>query len=315
MTTVVVATAYGGPEVLALHEVELGEPGPGDVLVDLHAIGANPYDAKAYSGQFGTDPARLPMRIGSEAAGIVRAVGSGAEGPGGPIQVGDEVIVYPVVGAYAGAVIAPATSILPKPSTMDFEEASGLILAGVTAVHALMVTAVAAGDTVLIHGASGGVGLMAVQLAHNSGARVIATASASRHEYLRGLGAEPVLYGEGLAERVRALAPEGVDAALDLIGTDEALDVSVELVANRERIATINGFAHGFELGVKVLGFAPGADAGQVVRGNARMEIVRQAEAKNLAVLIAASYPLAEVAEAHRALKTAHTHGKIVLIP
>jgi NADPH:quinone reductase-like Zn-dependent oxidoreductase len=179
---------------------------------------------------------------------------------------------------------------------------------------ALTVASVGAGDTVVIHGGAGGVGLMAVQLAVASGARVIATASESGHDYLRGLGAEPVVYGDGLLERIRAVAPDGVDAAVDTVGTDEAIDTSVALVADRNRIVTIAAFQRGFELGLKVIGGAPGAGPGTEIR-SARLELVRQAEAGKLRVRVAATYPLAEVAAAHRALATGHTHGKIVLVP
>ena len=156
---------------------------------------------------------------------------------------------------------------------------------------------------------------MAVQLAVDAGAWVIATAGESRHGYLRSLGAEPVAYGDGLIERIRALAPDGVDAAIDAVGTDEAIDTSVALVADRNRITTIAGFKRGFELGIRVLGGVPGGDPGTEVRAAARLELVRQAEAGRLKVQVAGTYPLAEPAAAHRALSSGHTHGRIVLVP
>ncbi len=240
-TSAVVATAFGGPEVLSLIDVPLADPGPDEVLIDVAAIGTNPVDYKLYSGRIGADPSKLPMRLGFEAAGIVRAVGGPLEGPSGLIRPGDAVIVYPGSGTYASAILAPPSSVVAKPSTLTFEEASGLMLTGTTAVHALTVARVGSGDTVVLHGAAGGVGLMAVQLAVASGARVIATAGASAHDLLAGLGAEPVLYGEGLLERIRALAPNGLDAAVDLIGSDEAGDVSLALVADHSRLVTIVG--------------------------------------------------------------------------
>ena len=316
-TTAVVATAYGGPDALSVIDAPIGQPGAGEVRVHVHAVGTNPIDYKLYSGAYGQDPAALPMRLGLEAAGVVTAVADGAEGPAGPLHVGDEVIAFPieVMEGYAADVIVPASSVVPKPSTMSFEEASGLMLAGTTAAHALHVVAVGAGDTVVVHGASGGVGLLAVQLAVAAGARVIATASESRHPYLRELGAEPLTYGDGLLERIRALAPDGVDAAIDTVGTDEALDTSVALVADRDRIVTIAGFQRGFELGVKVIGRVPGADPGTEIRAAARLDLSRQAEAGTLQVRVAATHPLADAAAAHRALATGHTHGKIALIP
>jgi NADPH:quinone reductase-like Zn-dependent oxidoreductase len=285
------------------------------VSVDVRAIGTNPVDYKLFSGDYGADPSALPMSVGSEAAGVVTEVGDGAEGPGGPVRVGDAVILYRAPGAYASHLVVPADAAVPKPASLSFEEASGLMLTGTTAVHALHATGVGAGDTVVVHGASGGVGLMAVQLAVADGARVIGTGAEAGHAYLRQLGAEPVAYGDGLLERIRSLAPDGVDAAIDTVGTDEAIDVSVALVADRARIATIAGFQRGFELGLKVLGGAPGADPGTEVRAAARMQLVGRVEAGTLSVLVAATYPLGEAAAALRRLADGHTHGKIVLIP
>jgi NADPH2:quinone reductase len=315
MSTVVVATGFGGPKNLSAIDEVLSLPGPGNVRVQIRAVGVNPVDFKLYSGDYGRDPSKLPMRLGYEAAGVVTDVGTEAEGPGGPIRAGDEVIVYPIEGAYAAEVVVGASSVVPKPSSLSFVEASGLMLTGVTAVHALTVTAVTKGDTVVLHGASGGVGLMAVQLAVSAGAHVIATAGVSGHAYLSKLGAEPVTYGDGLAGRIRALAPDGVDASIDLVGTDEALDTSLALVADRQRIATIAAFGRRFDLGIRVLGRAPGADPGVNIRNAARMELVRQAEAGQLSVLVADTYPLSEAATAHRELAKGHTHGKIILIP
>jgi len=315
MTRTVVATAFGGPEVLAVIETPIRPPGPGEVLISVRAAGTNPIDYKVYSGVMGQDPARLPMRLGSEAAGVVTEVGDGAEGPGGRVAVGDEVIAYRIAGAYAADVTVPAASVVPKPSTLSFEEASGLMLTGVTAAHALAVTRVGAGDTVLIHGASGGVGLMAIQLAADSGARVIGTAGESGRALVRDFGAEPVAHGAGLEERVRALAPGGVDAAVDCAGGDEALDTSLALVADRGRIVTIVASRRAFDSGIKVIGGAPGADPGTEIRTAARLELARLASDGKLRVVVAAAYPLAEAAAAHRALATGHAHGKIVLVP
>jgi len=255
------------------------------------------------------------MRLGFEAAGVVSAVGDDAVGPAGPILPGDEVIAFRIDGAYASQVVVAASTVVPKPSTLSFEEASGLMLTGVTAVHTLKSTGVGSGDTVVVHGASGGVGLMVVQLAVNLGARVIGTASEGSHAYLRELGAEPVTYGDGLVERIRSLAGNGVDAAIDTVGSDEAIDASVALVADRARIATIAAFQRGSELGIKLLGGGPGSDPGTEIRATARLELVGQAEAGKLRVQVAATYPLGEAAAAHRKLSEGHTHGKIVLIP
>jgi len=315
VTRAVVATAFGGPEVLSVIETPVSPPGAGEVLISVRAAGTNPIDYKVYSGAMGRDPARLPMRLGSEAAGMVTEVADGVLGPGGPIRVGDEVIAYRLAGAYAGDVTVPASSVVPKPSMLTFEQASGMMLTGATAAHALTVTQVGAGGTVLVHGASGGVGLMAVQLAVAAGARVIGTASEGGHALLREFGAQPVTYGAGLEERVRALAPGGVDAAVDCYGGDEALDTSLALVADRGRIVTIVASRPAFDAGIKVIGGAPGADPGIEIRSAARLELARLAGDGRLRVVVAATYPLTEAAAAHRALATSHTHGKIVLVP
>ena len=315
MATKVVAKAFGGPEVLAVVDEVVPDPGPGQVSVEVRAVGTNPVDYKLFSGQFGADASHLPMPVGSEASGVVTAVGSGAAGPSGPVRPGDEVILYRITGAYASQVVVGAGAVVAKPASLSFEQAGGLMLTGATAVHALAATGVGPGDTVVIHGASGGVGLMAVQLAVADGARVIGTASEAGHAHLRQLGAEPVAYGDGLLDRLRALAPGGVDAAIDTVGTDEAIDVSVALVADRDRIATIAASTRGFELGLRVLGGGPGADPGTEVRDAARLELARRAEAGTLSVLVAGTYPLSEAADALRRLAGGHTHGKIVLIP
>jgi NADPH:quinone reductase len=315
MSEVVVATAFGGPDVLSVVDQPVADPGPGEVRIAVRAAGVNPVDYKIYSGMMGADPSSLPMRLGSEAAGVVTAVGSDAVGPAGPIAVGDEVIGYRVPGAYAAELTAPATEFAPKPAELDWAQAAGLMVTGATAVHTLIATNVAEGDTVLIHGASGGVGIIAVQLAVARGARVIATASPARHDFLRDLGAEPVAYGDGLADRVRALAPSGVDAALDLIGTDEAVDASLALVTDRERIATIAAFGRAANDGIKLLGGGPGADPGTDIRNAARLELVHLVQEGKLRVFVAETFPLAQVADAHRSIMTGHTNGKIALVP
>jgi NADPH:quinone reductase-like Zn-dependent oxidoreductase len=318
MTRAVVATAFGGPEVLSVIESPLGPPGPGEVMISVRAAATNPLDYKLYSGAIGRDPARLPMRLGFEAAGMVTKVGGDAysvEGPGGLVGPGDEVVAFRVAGGYAADLVVPASSVIAKPATLSFEQASGMMLTGVTAVHALTVIRASAGETILIYGAAGGVGLMAVQVAEAAGARVIGAASPGGHELLRELGAEPVTYGAGLEERIRALAPDGVDAAVDTAGGDEALDTSLALVADRGRIVTVVASKRAFDSGIKVIGGAPGADPGTEIRSAARLELARLAGDGKLRVIVAGAYPLAEAADAHRALATGHSHGKIVLVP
>ena len=315
MAMVVVATGYGGPEVLSVVDEEPAAPGRGEVLLDVRAAGINPIDAKRYGGAFGADPGRLPLRLGVEAAGVVRSVGPDAVGPVGPVRPGDEVIAHPVRGAYAERLIVPASAVVPKPAGVSWAAAGGLLLAGVTATHCLNAVRVGRGDTVVVHGAAGGVGLLAVQLAALDGARVLATASPPRHALLRELGAEPVDYGPGLTDRLRALAPEGVAAAVDAVGTDEAVESSVELVADRDRIATIAAFRRGAELGIRLLGGGAGADPGTELRAAARTGLTDLVAGGRLRVLVAATYPLADAARAHRDLLGRHAPGKLVLLP
>ena len=286
-------------------------PGPGRVLVEVRAAGVNPADWKQYTGAFGTDPARLPMRLGHEAAGVVRAVGEGVTA----VAVGDEVIAYPVHGAYADRVIVAESALLPKPASMSWEKAGGLMVAGVTAAHALHVIKVGAGDTLLLHGASGGVGGMAVQLARAKGVRVIGTASPRNHEYLVDLGATPLAYGPDLADRVTHASKGPIDAAIDTAGTLEALETSVALVPDRRRVATIAGFGHGARLGVQLLGAGEGADPGTEVRRAARGRLLQLWEAGRLDVRIGATYPLEDVRKAHEAGIARRVTGKIILVP
>jgi NADPH:quinone reductase-like Zn-dependent oxidoreductase len=310
----VVATKPGGPEVLELVEEPDRKPGPGEALLDVRAAGVNPIDFKFYRAP-GGPPGRFPMHLGLEAAGVVREVGPDAIGPRGPIAVGDEVVAYRVGGAYAQRIVAPTSSLVPKPANLAWEPASGLMLTGATAIHALTAVAIGAGDTLLFHGGGGGVGVMTIQIAVDRGARVIATASENNHDFVRSLGAEPVTYGDGLLDRVKKAAPNGVDAAIDGVGTPEALDVSRALVKDVARIATIVGTPAAFEAGVKVLGGSPGADPGTEIRNAARLELVDRAAAGTLQVYVAHAYALADVAAAHREVADCHTRGKIVLLP
>lgn len=314
MTTAVVATAFGGPEVLAVVHPELPRPGRGQVSIRVKGAAVNPIDYKLYGGAMGEDPSRLPMPLGMEVSGVVTDVGPDAVGPGGPVSVGDEVIAYPVAGGYASDVTVPATSVIPKPARMSWEEAAGLMLTGVTAVHALTTVAVTRGDTVLVHGASGGVGLAAAQIALDEGAIVVGTAGPRRHEALRGHGVVPVAYGPGLADRVREAAPDGVDAAIDAVGTDEAVDTSLQLVDARDRIVSIAAFSRA-DSGIALIGGGPGADPGTEIRDAARLQLIRRIDAGTLRVVVARTFPLAEAADAHRLVADGHAGGKVILLP
>ena len=307
---VVVATDFGGPEVLSVVEQQAPDPQGDEVRLAVRAAGVNPIDVKVYSGAMGTDRSQLPRRLGSEAAGVVTAVG-----PDSAAAVGEEVIAFRAPGAYASDLVAPGDAIVAKPAGLGWHEAAGLLLTGGTAVHTLTATSVGAGDTVLVHGGSGGVGLMAVQLGRLRGARVIATASEHSHDLLRSLGVEPVVYGDGLVDRVRALAPDGVDAAIDTVGNDEAMDVSLALVADRSRIATIANFDRAPREGVLLLGNGPGADPGQDIRYGARDELARLTASGELRVVIAGVFPFDRAAEAHQQVGSGHTTGKVILVP
>ena len=313
MTRVAVATAFGGPEVIAIVDEQLAEPAAGQVLVEVKAIGVNPIDYKLYSGAFGSDVSTLPLHLGNEASGVVVAVGDAAQGRGGPVSVGDEVIVKGVGGVYAEKVLVPAAAVVPKPAELDWESAAGLLGGAGTAVDTLETVGIAAGDTVLVHGAAGGVGSIVVQLARARGARVIGTARAINHDALREYGAEPVEYGPGLIDRIREVAPDGIDAAIDAVGTDEAIDVSLELLSDTSRLVTIAAFGRAATDGFPSVG---GANPQSVERrSNAALSLIAQAAAGEFTVTIAKTFPLSDAAKAHAELQSEHPRGKFVLIP
>jgi NADPH:quinone reductase-like Zn-dependent oxidoreductase len=315
MSRQVIAPRYGGPEVLEIHDRAVAPPAAGRVLIRMHAAGVNPADAKQVAGRFGDDPAKLPVRPGSEVAGVVAAVGQDAVGPDGPWEVGQEVVAYRVIGGWADEVIARADNVFPKPRPLSVAAAANLLLAGTAAAHLLEATGVTAGDVVLVHGASGGVGTLAVQLARLAGARVLGTTSDRNADLVRRLGAEPVRYGDGLADRVRALTPNGVDAALDCVGTDEAVSSSIALLSDPGRLATIVAFEAVLAAGGKALGAGPGADPGTAFRAAARTRLVALADEGRLEVPVAATVPLAEAADALRTLAHGHPGGTLALVP
>jgi len=314
MATAVVAAAYGGPEVLSVVEAEVPSPGPGEVTIEVRAAGVNPVDYKLYSGAFGSSPDNLPVRLGLEVAGVITEVGPDATGPSGPLSVGDEVIAYPTQGGYATAVTVPAKVVVSKPRELSWEQASGLLLAGATAVHAVAAAKVSPGDTVLVHGGSGAVGLLAVQLSLAAGAKVVATASERNQTLLREVGAVPVTYGPGLLDRVKQAAPSGVNAAIDAVGTDEAIDVSLALVPEPSRIVSIAAF-HRADTGIMLIGNGPGADPGTEIRANAWRQLLPLAASGKLTLLPAKTYPLTEAAQAHTVLSQGHPNGKLALVP
>ena len=317
MRTQVVATAFGGPDVLSVVHQDVPAPGPGQVTVEVRAVGMNPVDYKLFSGYAGADESALPMPVGFEAAGVVTAVGEGARGRGGAVSVGDEVIAYPITGAYADAVTVDAAAITPKPASMSFDAAAGLMLTGATAVHGLNAVGIIGGTTVLIHGVSGGVGLTAAQIAIADGATVVGTASQRHHESLRARGIIPVAYGEGLLERVREAAPNGIDGAFDCVGTEEAIDVSLALVAHPRLVVTITAWqrlADGIA-GIGMRPRGPRADQGIEIRDAARLRLTALVDDGKLEVVVAKTFPLNQAVEATRLLAGEHAGGKVVLLP
>ena len=310
MATKVVATAFGGPEVLSVVEVEVPQPGPGEVVIAVRAAGVNPWDHKVVSGAMGADPDRLPLPVGLEVAGVVTAVGPDAVGPSGAIAVGDEVVASGVQGGYADTVTASAAVVVPKPPGLDWAVAGSLLSVGATAVHALSVVTPKPGETLLVHGAAGSVGQITVQLAVQDGVRVIGTAGESNHDLLRSYGVTPVTYGPGLTDRVRALAPDGVDAAVDTVGTDEAVDTSLDLVGDPGRIVSIAAFGRA-ATGIALIS----GDSGTKVRANAWRRLLPAAADGSLKLVVARTYPLTEAAEALRFVRDGHAGGKVVLLP
>ena len=306
----VLAAADGAPSEIVVQETLLPEPGAGEVQVAVRAAGINPADLSMVEL---TRPRTTPQPLGFECSGVVEKVGPGASTPERELHVGDEVIVYLMVGAFASAVNVSAADVFPKPATLDFPAAANLFLVGLTAAEMLHVTAVTSGDTILVHGASGATGLSVIQQARLQGVRVLGTASDRNFELLRGYGAEPVAYGPGLEERVRGLAVDGVDAALDCVGTDEALRSSVSLVEDRSRIVSIANPTLSAELGVR---YIVGSDPESYQYRNSQRERVLQLAARgDLEVPVARTFPLASAAEAFDLLGTKHPGGKLALIP
>lgn len=304
-----VAEAYGEPaDVVRVVTAELSGPGAGQVLVEATAIATNPIDAKVIRGVMGTDPEALPIAPGRELAGVVRAVGDGVDDLG----VGDEVIVYPTSGALADQVIVDAASVRRKPSGLDAEHAAGLLLVGVTAADMIVAAGVTAGETIVVHGGAGAVGVIAVQRAVQAGATVIATASPVNHEHLRALGATPVTYGDGLQERIEQAATAPIAAALDTVGTDEAIDVSLALVADRKRIVSISAFGRADDGIVIVSGGDPDS---QRRRTEAIPGLIADATDGTLVTEIAGTYPLEESGQALTDLMTSHPRGKYLVLP
>ncbi|MFB9313705.1 quinone oxidoreductase family protein [Nocardioides plantarum] len=305
-----IATRPGGLDVLELVEHDLAPPRQGEVTIAVRAAGLNPADAKHVARG---DAADFPKRLGYEVAGVVSAVGPDTAIASGAVAVGDEVLAFRVVGGWATELTVPARDVFAKPPRLSFPEAANLLLAGTTAAEMLHVTGVADGDTILVHGASGAVGVSVLQQAALLGARVVGTAGAARADVVRRFGGTPVEYGDGLEQRIRELAPDGVVAALDCVGTDEAVDVSLALVADRDRIVTIAAPARAGTDGFRAIGGAMPASA--AFRDGVRAHLVDLAAAGRLVVPMARTFALADAVQAATLLQQQHPGGKLALIP
>lgn len=298
--------SYGGPDVLQVGERPDPVIGPDTVLVGVRAAGVNPVDFKIREGYLqGAFPSFLPNIPGWDVAGVVEAVGPAVR----DLAVGDEVLGYLRKdfirdGTYAELVGASSRHLALKPPGVGFPEAGALPLAGLTALQSLDAVRVGGGDTVLVHAAAGGVGHFAVQIARARGARVIGTASERNHDFLGSLGAEPVVYGEGLVDAVRELAPQGVDAAVDYVG-GEAIAQSAELAKDPGRTASNVDPTAVAEVGGLYCFVRP--DPLQLAM------LAAMVDEGSIVVHVQQSFALEEAAEAQRLLEGGHVRGKVVL--
>ncbi len=290
---------YGDPEVLEIVELPDPEPGPGQIRIAVRAAGINPVDWKVRRGLMGGD---LPRRTGQEASGVVDAIGAEVAG----VAVGDAVF-GPAAGGGGVATLALLEHWAPITPPLDFITAAGLPVAIETATRCLDLLGVAEGLTLLVNGAAGAVGISAVQLARARGARVIGTASPGNHDYLRSFGAQPTTYGDGLVERVRELAPGGVDRAFDAAGGG-ALPALVELAGGPDHVVTIADYAGAEATGVVFSGGTAGVRAWHALR-----DVPPLIAAGRFSLAVARTFPLAEIAEAQRLSETGHVRGKIIV--
>jgi NADPH:quinone reductase-like Zn-dependent oxidoreductase len=286
----------------------------GEVVVRIEAAGANPIDAKLRGARRPSPPIVEPRPVGFDGAGVVEEIGDGVEG----FAVGDRVAIRDALGTYASALAIDAEKLVALPDAVTAAEGAGIGIPAGTAYQSLRSLGVTEGDVLLVHGGSGAVGQAAVQFAVAWGATVIATASPARHDQLRELGALPVAYGDGLLDRVRALAPSPVTVALDCAGTDEAIETSLALVSDRDRIATIVRGPDAADFGIRA--FSGGApvpltDEELGWRAEALEKTVALLAAGDFTIELGPELPLAEAAQAHELMESGAASGKIVLIP
>lgn len=305
-----IAPAPGPVDGWRFVEHPVPAPRQGEVTIRVHAAGVNPADAKhVASARAGVS---YPVPIGYEVSGEVVAIGPHTRIGSGDAEIGDAVVAFRVRGGYATELTVPAEKVFAKPSTLTHAEAANLLLAGTTAAEMLFVSGAEPGDTVLVHGASGAVGVSLLQQAALRGIRVIGTCSDARAEEVRRFGGEPVRYGPGLAERVARLAGGPLAAALDAVGTDEAVDVSLSLVPDRARIVTIaSGRAD--DEGIRAI--AGSLPASARFRDEMRGELIALAQNRDIVVPVARVFALTDAREALHLLAQGHPGGKLALIP
>jgi NADPH:quinone reductase-like Zn-dependent oxidoreductase len=297
---------YGGISVLRVDEVPRPAPESGQVLVRVKAAGINPGEAKIREGLLHSRwPSTFPSGEGSDLAGIVEQAGPGVTG----FAAGDEVIGWvDTRSSQAEYAVVEAANLVRKPASVPWEVAGALPVAGFTAWAAVRAVGASAGDTLVVSGAAGGVGSIAVQLGKGAGATVIGLAGPANHDWLREHGIVPVAYGDGVADRIRAVSPK-VDAFIDTYGGDYVELALEQLGVPPERVDTIARFDAVEKYGVKAEGNAAGASAATLEA------LAGLVAAGDLDVPIAAAYPLAQVREAFTELEEGHTRGKIVLVP
>jgi NADPH:quinone reductase-like Zn-dependent oxidoreductase len=293
--------AYGGPEVLEWAEAPDPHAGPGQVRIAVRAASVNPIDWKTFSGVMaGGKPMEGTGYLGYDAAGLVDEVGDGVSG----VVVGDEVFGR---GQHTQAEYAVLGSWAAKPPSVDWAVAAAAGVAGETGERGLRLLDVKAGDTLFVDGGAGGVGAVAVQMALARGAKVIASASEANHDYLREIGAIPVRYGQGVAERVRAAAGGPVDAVFDVAGKTPVQDL-ISVAPEPSQVVSIANYAAG-QAGARVTG--GGADSHPMQA----LAQVAELLAQNKLVIKVQTFPFDRAAEAYRISQSGHVRGKLVLVP